>query len=170
MINVIFVKLVQYNKYYSELWILMAFKMFFKFKTFPSISCDGWYNVWWYLMLQGELGVYFPGGTESVTLDRWGPKMRKYVQTNRAQAQLTHWGRDKVDASSQTTFWNAFSPMKIYEFHLRFDWSLFLRFKLIIFQHWFRDNGLAPTRQQAITWTNDGYITDPYMRHSAPIG
>ena len=28
-------------------------------------------------------------------------------------------------------------------------------------------NGLAPTRRQAIIWTNDGQITDAYMRHSA---
>ena len=27
----------------------------------------------------------------------------------------------------QTTFWNAFSWMKIYEFRLKFNWSLFLR-------------------------------------------
>ena len=51
---------------------------------------------------------------------------------------LTHWGRDKVDAISQTTFSNAFSWMKMYEFHLRFHWSLFLRVQLIMFQHWFR--------------------------------
>ena len=25
------------------------------------------------------------------------------------------------------------------------------------------DNGLAPTRQQAIIWANDGYFTDTYM-------
>ena len=31
------------------------------------------------------------------------------------------------------------------------------------------DNGLAPSRWQAIIWTNDGYITDPYMRHSASM-
>ena len=35
-------------------------------------------------------------------------------------------------------FTNAFSWMKMYEFHLRFHWSLFLRFKLTIFQHCFR--------------------------------
>ena len=29
------------------------------------------------------------------------------------------------------------------------------------------DNGLAPTRRQAIIWTNDGNFTDAYMRHSA---
>ena len=29
------------------------------------------------------------------------------------------------------------------------------------------DNGLAPTRWQAIIWTNDDNFTDAYMRHSA---
>ena len=33
---------------------------------------------------------------------------------------------------------NAFSWMKTFEFHLRLDWNLFLRFELTIFQHWFR--------------------------------
>ena len=56
-----------------------------------------------------------------------------------AQASvLIHWGRDKMDAISQTTFSNAFSWMKMHEFRLRFHWSLFLRFELTIFQHWFR--------------------------------
>ena len=31
------------------------------------------------------------------------------------------------------------------------------------------DNGLAPIRRQAIIWTNDGSITDAYMRHSASM-
>ena len=39
---------------------------------------------------------------------------------------LTHWGRDIMDAIFQTTFSNGFSWMKIYEFRLRFHWSLFL--------------------------------------------
>ena len=51
---------------------------------------------------------------------------------------LTHWGRDKMDAVSQTIFSNAFSWMKIYAFRLKFHWGLFLRVKLTIFQHWFR--------------------------------
>ena len=51
---------------------------------------------------------------------------------------LTHWGRDKMAAIFQTTFSNAFSRMKMYEFRLRFHWILFLRFELTIFQHWFR--------------------------------
>ena len=48
------------------------------------------------------------------------------------------WGRDKMAAISQTTFSNAFSRMKMYEFRLIFHWSLFLSFGLTIFYHWFR--------------------------------
>ena len=45
---------------------------------------------------------------------------------------LTHWGRDKIDAISQTTFSSAFSWMKMYEFRLIFHWNLFLRVPLTI--------------------------------------
>ena len=51
---------------------------------------------------------------------------------------LTHWGRDKMAAVSQRTLSSAFSWMKMLEFWLRFHWSLFLRVKLTIIQHWFR--------------------------------
>ena len=51
---------------------------------------------------------------------------------------LTHWGRDKLALISQTTFWNVFSWMKMYEYCLGFHWSLFLGFELTIFQHWIR--------------------------------
>ena len=51
---------------------------------------------------------------------------------------LTHWGWDKMAAISQTTLSNPFSWMKIFEFRSKFHWSLFLRFQLTIFQHWFR--------------------------------
>ena len=44
----------------------------------------------------------------------------------------------KMAAISQTTFSNAFSEMKMYEFRLRFHLSLFLRLELTIYQHWFR--------------------------------
>ena len=52
--------------------------------------------------------------------------------------ELTHWGRDKIDAISQTTFSNAFSWMKMLELRLKFHWSLFPRVQLTISQHWFR--------------------------------
>ena len=38
---------------------------------------------------------------------------------------LTHWGRYKMAAFSQTTSWNAFSWMKKYEFRKNFHWNLF---------------------------------------------
>ena len=50
---------------------------------------------------------------------------------------LKHWGRDNMAAIFQTTFSNAFSWMKIYEFRVRCHWSLFLRVQLPIFQYWF---------------------------------
>ena len=60
------------------------------------------------------------------------------ARDNMSLAHLTHWGRDKIDAISQTTLSNAFSWMKMLEFRLKFHWSLFLRVQLTIFQHWFR--------------------------------
>ena len=43
-----------------------------------------------------------------------------------------------MDIILQTTFLSAFSWMTMYEFHLKFQWSLFLRVQLTIFQQWFR--------------------------------
>ena len=54
------------------------------------------------------------------------------------QDYLTHRGRDKMDTISQTTFSTAISWMKMFEFRLKFHWSLFPRIQLTIFQHWFR--------------------------------
>ena len=51
---------------------------------------------------------------------------------------LTHRGRDKMDAISQTTFSSAFSSMKMVVFWLNFHWNMFTRVQLIIIQHWFR--------------------------------
>ena len=47
----------------------------------------------------------------------------------------------------QTKFSNAFSWMKMFEFRLRFHWSLFPRVQLTIFHDW------ASSRRQAIIWT-----------------
>ena len=65
---------------------------------------------------------------------------------------LIHWGRDKMAAISQTMFSNAFCWMIMYEFHLKFHWSLFLRFQLTIFQHWFR------------YWLGDVQATSHYLK------
>ena len=53
---------------------------------------------------------------------------------------LTYWGRDKKAGISQTTFSNVFSWMKMlmFEFLLKFHWSLFPRVQLTVSHHWFR--------------------------------
>ena len=51
---------------------------------------------------------------------------------------LTHWGRDKMDAISQTTFSNALSSMKMFQFRLKLHWSLYPRVQFTIFHNWFR--------------------------------
>ena len=49
------------------------------------------------------------------------------VSNPNLQDILSHWGWDKMAAISLTTFSNAFSWIKMYEFSLRFHWNLFLR-------------------------------------------
>ena len=44
----------------------------------------------------------------------------------------------QMAAGFQTTFSNRFRWMKMYEFRLKFHWSLFLRVQLTIFHDWFR--------------------------------
>ena len=43
----------------------------------------------------------------------------------------------QMNAISQTTFSNAFSWIKMFEFRLKFHWSLFSMVQLTIFQQWF---------------------------------
>ena len=82
-----------------------------------------------------------------------------------AKLWLTHWERHKITAISQTTFSNTLSWMKIFEFRLRFRWSLFLGYELTIFQHlnlWWLVywriyaslglNGLKPSQQPSQWW------------------
>ena len=69
---------------------------------------------------------------------RWWPSTVTNLHGHRqAQWLLTHWGREKMAAISQTTLSNAFSWMEKLAFGLKFHWSLFLRVQLTTFQHWF---------------------------------
>ena len=74
-------------------------------------------------------------------------------------------GRDKMATISQTTFSNAFSGLKIYEFQLTFHWS-YSQGSNEQYSSIGSDNGLTPSRWQAIISTNDGWFIDAYMRHS----
>ena len=83
------------------------------------------------------------GDCFSVTKLCWYKNFLKYPHRMTKMMQpshfpLTHWDRDKIDAISQTTFSSAFSWMKMFEFRLKFHWSLFLRVQLTTFQHWSR--------------------------------
>ena len=60
---------------------------------------------------------------------------------------LIHWGRDKMADIFQATFSNAFSWMKMFEFRLKFHWSLFPRVQLTICQH---------CRVQIMAWRRPG--------------
>ena len=51
---------------------------------------------------------------------------------------LTHWGRDKMADILQTTLPHVFPWMKIFEFGIQFDWSLFLKVQWTIKQYWSR--------------------------------
>ena len=71
-----------------------------------------------------------------------------------ASRSLTHWGRDKMAAISQTTFSNAFSWMKIYQFRLRFHWKFFPREEIYI-----------PALVQIMAWRRRGDkpLSEPVM-------
>ena len=56
---------------------------------------------------------------------------------NSAQHQHIE-AKTKWTPNSQTTCWSAFSWMKMFEFRLKFHWSLFLRVQLTIIHHCFR--------------------------------
>ena len=77
-----------------EMMVILSRGTKIKFKPFLTLRCDGWYKVWWYLMLHGELRVYFPGGTERVGLDWWELEIRNNVHKNREQAQLRKWWQE----------------------------------------------------------------------------
>ena len=58
----------------------------------------------------------------------------------------------------------------MYEFLWKFHWSVFVsRGPINNYSIIGLDNGLAPTRRQAIILTNDDYFTDAYMRQSASM-
>ena len=66
----------------------------------------------------------------------WPLEMMAGLSDPRVPCFLTHWGRDKMAAVFQTTFSNAFSWMKMYEFW--FHWKFVSKGLIDKSQHWFR--------------------------------
>ena len=115
-----------------------AFRTVFSRNCQLSFSCK---PVIWrvkYGLLPGNITY-----SATITSDGYRSDVQLTKDTSRGPVHwvkfiLTHWGRDKMDAIFQTTFSNWYYWMKMYEFRLKFHWSLFLKFQLAIFQHWFR--------------------------------
>ena len=70
------------------------------------------------------------------TTCREGPNLAEVQLGGISPMVLTHWGRDKMAANSQTTFSNTFSWIKMCEYWFELHWIVFLRVQLTIFQHW----------------------------------
>ena len=86
--------------------------------------------------------------------------------TSLGHTKLTPWGREKMDATSQTTFSSAFSWMKMYELQLKWHSSLFPRVQLTIFQNWFR--WWLGADQATSHYLNQWWLD--YRRIYAPLG
>ena len=84
-----------------------------------------------------RLGMFFGGDTYWDTC-RWQICEQCFIGVLYSCMPFTHWDRDQMEATSQTTFLKAFSWMKMFEFQSKFHWSVFVRVQLTIFQHWFR--------------------------------
>ena len=77
---------------------------------------------------------------------------------------LTHWGRDKMAAISKTTFSHAFSWMKMYEFRLRFHWSLFLMVQLtalVQIMAWHRPGDKPLSEPMLVSLLTHMWVTRP---------
>ena len=106
-------------------WSCISNSLFCQYDHCPVIS--GWCWLGWKLL--DMMRYHFT----------WCPRyLKHYDGITWTHSALTHWGRDKMDAISQTIFSNAFCWMKMLEYRLKFNWSLFLRVQLTISKHCFR--------------------------------
>ena len=86
------------------------------------------------------------------------------VQIGQIVQLLTHWGRYKMAAISQTILSNSFSWMKMLEFRLKFHQNLFHRVQFTIFQHCLKQWWLDYRRIYASLGLNElTYIRYPYL-------
>ena len=69
-----------------------------------------------YLKQLSRPQLFYPTNTNHTSIFCSRPRVALYYSS--------HWGRDKIDAILQTTFSNAISWMKMFEFRLKFHWGL----------------------------------------------
>ena len=75
----------------------------------------------------------------------------------------------QMAAIFQTTISNAFSLNEKVSISITISLKFVPNGQINNFLSISLDNGLAPTRRQAIIWTKYGKFTDLYMRHSASM-
>ena len=118
-------------------------------RWFETLSCSLWRhrNVWLLIVWHWATWQSHSGDEVWFQYTSMGPAQEALSTCHMTPWQandtlimieLTNWGWDKMATVSKTTFSNAFSWMKMYEFWLKSHWSLFLNVQLTILQHWFR--------------------------------
>ena len=107
-----------------------------------NLPCDWPSTAWAYSVQETENGPWYGAFLMTVYSGQWSIFFVVFYTIENdlrpPSLPLTHWGRDKMDALSQTTFSRAFSSTKIVVFWLNFHWKIFARVQLTIIQHWFR--------------------------------
>ena len=104
--------------------------------------CCDW--IFYFCIIPIRISIKFENQLESVSgIETWSILIVTAILYTELHLQdllpySTPWGQDKMATIFQTTFWNAFSWMKMYQFQLKFHWSLFLIVRLTIFHDWFR--------------------------------
>ena len=139
--NFIKYKSIQISTNVSSTVLMLKLTKWVRLQLYPILCCI------WKVTSGDNTVMHQPKPTTTAMLSQWlGRRECRLRLCNSLcrtelmllRQHLTHWGWDKMTAIFQTTFSNAFSWIKMYEFRLGFHWSLFLRVQLIIFQHWFR--------------------------------
>ena len=80
----------------------------------------------------------FPFDDVIMLHDNYRMPTRRDAKNDRTQMFNSLRHRDKMAAIFQTTYSNAFSRMKMYNFRVYCHCNLFLMVRLTIFKHWFR--------------------------------
>ena len=136
--------------------VTRSFDVYFDLRLNKRLYKQSW--GWWFVMLLcplwrhsndiPNLNPLKRAKPTCILIEDGGRTMGSFTNKHKCKEnQLKHHFRNttlntlrprQMDAISQTTFSNAFSWMKMFEFRLKFHWSLFPGVQLTIFQHWFR--------------------------------
>ena len=105
-----------------------------------------WLVAWRHKPLPELMLTYLQWGPKAFTWKKFHERCPNHQSLNELENHLTktllksprgQWV-NTMDAILQMTLSNAISLMKLFEFILKYYWSLFLRVQLTVLQHWFR--------------------------------